>query len=403
MMPMPIFSDQLEKYRRKPTLDFWPFSYKGSINLHWERALLEMENLHTLSPELKAFLRAKLSNNTQTDLKTLTKLEALFKQASLSTTRKIVHTYSFYVDWLSLFRNVYEILALSIKPLALQLPFIGLAWQLFDTVMLGVMAINSDQKKDKWERNHYLCSTAQLALCSGIALSALIASACSLLSIISTLASSIGGASALVISWVLSERAAKLCDARIDYLMCESLSIEALSTFVDLENVHQLQASYQKWQHDIQNANNSEESYKAFIKSLQQLEKNLKANEDNTKNTHEALLALALCTNQIKKREFLYRLEKPLKFFALTTVALAILSIVLLAIGANIATFGFAAALFCSAIVIFSSVYNLYQKNKLLNTDNNEHTNYTKISDNYSHTLFNPPLNYANPSSSPSI
>lgn len=400
---MPIFSDQLEKYRRKPTLDFWPFSYKGSINLHWERALLEMENLHTLSPELKAFLRAKLSNNTQTDLKTLTKLEVLFKQASLSTTRKIIHTYSFCVDWLSLFRNVYEILALSIKPLALQLPFIGLAWQLFDTVMLGVMTINTDQKKDKWARNHYLYNTAQLTLCTGIALSALIVSACSLLSIISTLASSIGGASALVISWLLSERAAKLCDARIHYLMCESLSTKALSALVDQETISQLQASYQKWCQEIQSTNNSEESYKALIKSLQQLEKSLKVNDNSTEKIHEAVLALTLCTNQIKKREFLYRLEKPLKFYALTTVTLAILTVALLAIGANIATFGFAAALFCSAMVIFSSIYNLYQKNKLLNTDNNEDTHCKTIGNNYSHTLFTPPLNDANPNSSPSI
>ena len=263
------------------------------------------------------------------------------------------------------------------------------------------MAVNSDQKEDKWSRNHYIYSTTQLTLCSGIALSALIVSACSLLSTISTLASPIGGASVLVISWLLSERAAKLCDARISYLMCESLSIDALAALVDLKSISQVQISYHKWQNEIQNANNSEESYKSLIKSLQQLEDRLKAN-NKADDYHEAMLALTLCTSQIKRREFLYRLEKPLKFFALTTVTLIVLTVVLFAIGANIATFGFAAALFCSAIVIFNSIYNLYQKNKLLNTNNNEYTNDKTTDNNYAHTLFNATLNNATVTTAPS-
>ncbi|WP_395947641.1 hypothetical protein [Caedibacter taeniospiralis] len=396
---MPLFTDQPEKYRRKPTFDFWPFSYQGSVNLHWERALLELENLHDLSFEFKAFLRAKFNSNSQTDIKTLRKLDQLSQSASLGTTEKIVHTYSYCVDWLNLFRNTYEILALSIKPLALQLPFIGLAWQVFDATILTTMAIYTRQKEDKWASNHYSYTASQLLVCSGLALSALILATCSLLSIMSTLATAIGGITALIISWALSERAAKLCDARIDYLIHEELSMQKLPIFTDADAILELQNSYQTWHETIQKAQNSEASYRALMTALQHAEKHLEANKNNKNNLddyHQAKLTLSLCKNQMKKREFLYRLETPLNFLAVAAVALSVLALVLFIIGANMATFGLASAIFCSAIVIFSSIYNLHQKNKLSHDE--AHSNHEQTSNTmYPHTLFDPLPNDTSP------
>ncbi|WP_116963332.1 hypothetical protein [Fastidiosibacter lacustris] len=394
---MPIFTNNEVKYRRKPTLDFWPFSYQGSTNLHWERALLELENLHNVSPEFKAFLRAKFHSDHPADLLILKKLDYLFQQGLPTVTEKIVHTYIYCVDWLNLFRNLYELIALTVKPLTMQLPFIGLAWQLFDTLIITTMAIYADQKQDTWARNVNLSCSSQLMICNSIMLSALLVSTCSALSLASQLAAGVGGVIALVISWALSQRTAKLCDARIDYLIHERLCVEKLSMFVPSEIIQQTTTNYQNWCNKIEQGQNSEVSYKNFMQSLQTLENNLLTHPDANKSNehHEATLALGLCKSQVRKRELYYRLEKPLNFYTITTLALGILAVVLFCIGANMATFGLATTIFCSAMVIFGSLYNLYQKNRFLNA-NTELTSHKTTQKPYPTTIFNVPLNINN-------
>lgn len=341
-MPAELYSAS-ENYKRKPTVNLGPLSAQGSTNLYWNRALLELEGLDDLTPALKRFLLDKFKD----DPEMLEKLRIAMQPREDSTS--FAEVMDAGMDWLYLFCNVYNTVAPLIKPLAMAVPGVGVAWNLFDTIGATALAAYEGREGDQWAKKVNYASAIQLSACTGVTIASLFLPAVSALGLAGTATGGFGFAAAMAISWALEERAVKLCDARIDYLVNEKIQ--------DVTVTQQ----YNAWRKAIDNSKGDEivaERRQNLNNSLDDLEKNLTIQG----NKPEKLLAVKMCRKQVKERELHSRMCSVWKFCTMAMTAVAIVGVVALAVGVSVSTCGIGLAVGASALAAVSAGYRIYQK-----------------------------------------
>ena len=248
-----------QKYRRGPTLNLGPLSCQGSTQLYWNRALLELEDIHDLSPALKNFLLTKFKDHGAM----LEKLRAALQSKHENTS--FAKTMDAGMDWVYLFCNLYNTISPFIKPLAMLMPGLGVAWNLFDSIGSAALAAYEGRNGDQWAKKVNYGSVLQLSACTGVTIASLCMPASAALGFAGTVTGGFGFAAAMAISWALEKRAVKLCDKRIEYLVNEEIKDNDVST------------NYNNWRQAI----DSGQSNKLVVQSRQELENSLAALEKN--------------------------------------------------------------------------------------------------------------------------
>ncbi|ODN42434.1 hypothetical protein [Piscirickettsia litoralis] len=357
----PINENLKEKYRREPTLgalskNLGPLSTKGSTRLYWNRALLELDGLEKLPPALKGFLLYKFEHD---DSGMLEKLQVALESQDDSTDFADVMDPG--MDWVYLFCNLFNtvapIVATVIKPLVMWIPIVGVLWNLFDTLGAVALAAHEGKQGDDWAKNVNYGSAIQLGACTSVTITSLFMPSVSALGIAGTAAGGFGFAAAMAIAWGLEERAVKLCDKRIEYLVKEE---------IDDDTVTQ---KYKVWRDAIDDNDGTEEEAQSDLNnSLDELEKELTIQG----NKPEKLLATKMCRKQVKEREMHSRMRSVWKWCTVAMTVVATVAVVAVAVGVSVATCGVATAVAGSALAAGTGIYRLHQKHKLAKAEQSD-------------------------------
>ena len=266
-----------DTYKRGPTIQYYlgPFTLKGSTRLYWDRALLGLE--HDLTPSLKQFLEFKF----QEDDEMLHKLQKAV--ASGISKENVADAMDVGMDWVYLLCNLYNVVAPFVKPLALAMPHVGVAWNIFDSLGAVAIAANEGKQGDHWAKKINILSAVQLSACTAVTIASLCLPAIGALSLAGTATGSFGFAAAMAISWGLEARAVNLCDTRIKYLVSEEINNEDITGKYELwrqaadcndTNWYSIKGKFNKYTNYSKYQQEEKEKREILDCSLEELEKN---------------------------------------------------------------------------------------------------------------------------------
>ncbi|ODN41281.1 hypothetical protein BGC07_17090 [Piscirickettsia litoralis] len=271
------------------------------------------------------------------------------------------------MDWMYLFCSLYNVVAPFVKPLALAMPHVGVAWNIFDSLGAVAIAANEGKQADNWAKNVNILSAIQLSACTAVTIASLCLPAIAALSVAGTATGGFGSAAATAVSLGLESRAVNLCDARIKYLVNKEISNNNITEkykewrqVADRNdtNWYSINEKFNKYINYRKNQQEEKKKCEDLDKALQQLEKNLTIQGKEP----EKLLSVKLCRSQIKERQLHDRLRSTLKFCTAAMTAVAVVAVVSAAVGASVTTCGIATAVAASAIAVGSIAYRFYQK-----------------------------------------
>lgn len=232
-------------------------------------------------------------------------------------------------------------------------PFLGIAWNLIDTVGALFLAIRDESKQDYWAQGINLLSGLQLTAGTLLFIllnygeilqvqlginSSILMSGVSIGAVIGTGASSFSFAAAMYFAWALEHREVKLHQARINYLETKIQELESILFFKDIDkNYGKLAEEKISYLQDFISKNKKPESEIAEYKNLLEL-LNFRQHQQQQLEVHE-------------------RARRVWGFCAAFMTAVAIVSVAVVALGLSVVTSGVIMAVVSSTALIGSALY----------------------------------------------
>lgn len=249
--------------------------------------------------------------------------------------------------------NAFNAAAPALKLMLQFSPFLGIAWNLIDTVGALFLAIRDESKQDYWAQGINLLSGLQLTAGTwlfivlnygeilqvqlGISSSILIPGI-SMGAVIGTGASSFAFAAAMYFAWALEHREVKLHQARINYLETKIQELESILFFKDIDK----------------NYGKSAEEKITYLQDFIAKNKNPESEITEYKNLLELLNFRQHQQQQLEVHE---RARRVWGFCAVFMTAVAIVSVVVVALGLSVVTCGIIMAVASSTALIGSALY----------------------------------------------